>query len=124
MNKCIRNASGEHRCKLLGYINMSILLYEDTAVLLAKKLYDLQCRLQSVSGISTDLKINVLKNKTVVFENKNEVNDCKYYKQQKLKQIDEFLYLDRIFTKDRKMDRNILLYANAGRKVMGKQPVG
>lgn len=46
-------------------------------------------------AVSTDLKINVLNNKAVVFEKKNAVNDSKEI---------EKIKANRIFTKDRKIE--------------------
>lgn len=65
------------------------------------------------------LKINALKIKINVLHRENGVHKCKLYViAEKTEQINECLYLDRMFTKERKVGGQILRCANAGRKEM------
>lgn len=51
-----------------------------------------------------DLKINVSKTNIVVFDRKNWVSDYKFFiNDEKLHQVDQFIYFARTSTKNRKM---------------------
>lgn len=53
------------------------------------------------------------KTKIAVVDRKKGVNDCKLYiKGKQLEYIDGFVYLNKMFTKDEKMDEVILKGAN------------
>lgn len=65
-------------------------------------------------------KINVSKTQEVMFGRENGVNNCKLYmNDEKLQQIDEFVFFDRIVAKDGKMDEEILRHTHSDTAVYG-----
>ena len=67
-----------------------------------------------------DLKMNVGETKVVVFDRDGEQADCNVeIRSEAVEQVDEFVYLGRMFQNDGRLDGEMERRTNAGRKVTG-----
>ena len=122
MDKCIRSACQDINGMSIGNTNVQILMYADDAVLVAESMNDLQQMLSKFADTceNMDLKVNARKTKVVVFNKQGENENCQLMLgNEEIEQVNEFVYLGRMFTNDGKMDMEIERRVNAGRKVIG-----
>jgi len=98
------------------------LLYADDAVLIANSMEDLQSLVSRMNEVcmKNELMMNINKSKVMVFERESTKTVCNIVvNDEYLEQVDEFVYLGSMFTRDGKTDRDIERRVNAGNSING-----
>jgi hypothetical protein len=106
----------------MGDLTVCCLLYADDAVLLADSEEDLQALVTKVYDVckESDLLMNVEKSNVMVFERNESMTECKIVVNgESLKQVEEFVYLGSMFTRDGNMEKDIERRVSAGNRVNG-----
>lgn len=122
MDSCL-NDLRESECGLrMGELLVKCLLYADDQVLLASSAGELKdmVTIMDEAFKKKGMKINVSKTKSMVFEREENVTKCEIMiGDEKVEQVNEFIYLGSLFTRDGKCDGDIERRVSAGNKMNG-----
>lgn len=106
----------------LGELLVKCLLYADDQVLLAESAEEMQkmVTLVNESFSKRGMKINVSKTKVMVLERDEKVTECRIMiGDEKVEQVNEFVYLGCVFTRDGKYEEDIERRVKLGNQVNG-----
>lgn len=122
LDSCLRKLR-ESDCGIrLEEIVVKCLLYADDAVLFASSAEELQRMLSVMNEGCKEkgMKVNVKKTKVMVFERSLTVTECLVMlENERVEQVESFVYLGSMFTRDGLYDEDIERRVNAGNKVYG-----
>ncbi|CAG9134602.1 unnamed protein product [Plutella xylostella] len=122
MDSCLKDMKDDERGLRIGELLLKCLMYADDQVILASSVERLQQQvtLMHESFKRKGMKVNVNKTKVMVFEREEEVTECKItIENEKVEQVNEFVYLGCLFTRDGKCEGDIERRVKAGNKVNG-----
>ena len=121
MDSCLTDLK-ESECGLrINELPVKCLLYADDQVLLASSAE----QLQDMGNKRKGMNINVNKTKEIVFERDEDVSLCEVkINNMCVEQVNEFVCLGSMFTKDGKIDADVERRVNAGNKVNGGNTCG
>ena len=118
----MRDAHNPNSGVKIGGENVSVLLYADDAVFIsdtAKGLQDIVDQFDTACEPKSR-RINAGKTKVLVFGNTEQRTQCDIYlRGECLEQVNDFVYLGSLFSRDGIIDREIERRVNAGRRVVG-----
>ncbi|CAG5039926.1 unnamed protein product [Parnassius apollo] len=106
----------------MGELTIKCLLYADDQVILASSAAELQMMvtLMNRSLKERAMKVNASKTKVMVFEREESKTICEIRIEGELiEQVDEFVYLGCVFSRDGRYDKDIERRVNAGNRVNG-----
>lgn len=122
MDSCLSELK-ERECGLrMNGLLVKCLLYADDQVLLASSADDLQemVTCMNESFMKKGMKVNVNKTKVMVLERDEIVTECKIMiGDDKVEQVEEFVYLGCMFTRDGTCDGDIERRVKAGNRING-----
>ncbi|KAG7300726.1 hypothetical protein JYU34_015052 [Plutella xylostella] len=122
MDSCLKDMKDDERGLRIGELLLKCLLYADDQVILASSVEQLQQQvtLMHESFKRKGMKVNVSKTKVMVFERDEEVTECEItIENERVEQVNEFVYLGSLFTRDGKCEGDIERRVKAGNKVNG-----
>ncbi|CAK1597415.1 unnamed protein product [Parnassius mnemosyne] len=122
MDSCLENFKVEECGLRMGELTVKCLLYADDQVILASSAAELQIMVTLMNRTLKEkgMKVNRSKTKVMVFEREESKTICEIRIEGELvEQVDEFVYLGCVFSRDGRYDKDIERRVNAGNRVNG-----
>ena len=122
IDHCIRPLKDLNVGVNLDGVKVNVLMFADDLVLMAENERDLQKIVSCVyeSCARNDLNMNVKKTKVMIFERESVRTECVIQVQnEELEQVNEYVYLGSMFTRDGRCESDIERRKTAGTKVNG-----
>ncbi|CAG4947225.1 unnamed protein product [Parnassius apollo] len=122
MDRCLQTLKDEECGLRMGELTVKCLLYADDQVIFASSAAELQMMVTLMNWALKErgMKVNASKTKVMVFEREENKTVCEIRIEGELiEQVDEFVYLGCIFSRDGRYDKDIERRVNAGNRVNG-----
>ncbi|CAG5002623.1 unnamed protein product [Parnassius apollo] len=122
MDSCLQTLKDEECGLRMGELTVKCLLYADDQVIFASSAAELQMMVTSMNWALKErgIKVNASKTKVMVFEREESKTVCEIRIEGELiEQVDEFVSLGCVFSRDGRYDKDIERRVNAGNRVNG-----
>ncbi|CAG4960734.1 unnamed protein product [Parnassius apollo] len=122
MDRYLQTLKDEECGLRMGELTVKYLLYADDQIIFASSAAELQMMVTLMNWELKErgMKVNASKTKVMVFEREESKTVCEIKIEGELiEQVDEFVYLGYVFSRDGRYDRDIERRLNAGNRVNG-----